>query len=390
MIPNNTIAWPALEKVVFGVPCAEAIRDEANNVGSQHVFLLASRTLSRKTDEISKVKKALGRRFAGLYDSMPAHSPIDAVIDAAALARKANTDLLVTIGGSSMTDAGKVMLICLKHGLTAADNLEPYHFYLDKTGELFSPDFEGPDIRSVAVPTTLSGGEFTAIAGAKNPAKKIKQGYQHRLLVPRTVILDPAVTVHTPDWLWFSTGIRALDHAIETIGSLVSNDFCDGIAENALKLLSEGLHRVKKNPTDRDGRLKCQFGMWQSMIPGVAGIPMGASHAVGHVLGGYLGVPHGYTSCIMAPHAMRFNESYNGDRQKRIAHAFGQQDRKASDVIDDLITDLGMPRTLRSVGVMPDQFKKIAEKCMQEPWIKTNPRPISKPEDIVEILKMAG
>jgi len=58
-------------------------------------------------------------------------------------------------------------------------------------------------------------------------------------------------------------------------------------------------------------------------------------------------------------------------------------------VISDLIMDLGMPQTLHSVGVMPAQFNEIAQKCMQEPWIWTNPKPISEPEDVIEILKMA-
>ena len=115
-------------------------------------------------------------------------------------------------------------------------------------------------------------------------------------MAPVMVVLDPAITRHTPEWLWLSTGVRSVDHAVETLSSYQSNDFADGLAESALRLLVEGLPRVKADPGDLEGRLKCQIGAWQSMISIIGGVPMGASHAIGHILGGTCDVPHGYTS----------------------------------------------------------------------------------------------
>ena len=379
-----------LERVIYNLPCAQAIKEEADKRNAERVFLLTIPELSQYTPEIEKIRKALGTKYAGLYDTIPPHAPMDHVLEAAAKARQTAADMIVSIGGSSVTDACKVLSICLKHGLTSVEQLEPYHYSVDERGRFFAPQFEGPDIPIVAVPTTLSGAEFTDIAGAKNHVKQIKEGFKHAQLVPRTVILDPTITVHTPDWLWFSTGVRALDHTIETLGSLLSNDFCDGLAESALKLLFQGLRNVKKNPTDLDARLKCQFGVWQSMMPGAAGVPMGVSHAIGHVLGGYLNIPHGYTSCVIAPYAMSYNETHNRNRQNRIAQALGHPDRNPSELIKAFIIELEMPYNLQSVGIInSEKFQTIAEKCMLEPWIWTNPRPITKPEDVIEILKMA-
>jgi alcohol dehydrogenase class IV len=146
-------------------------------------------------------------------------------------------------------------------------------------------------VRVICIPTTLSGGEFNALSGVTDEKTLHKQGYQHRLMAPVAVILDPAITVHTPHWLWLSTGVRSVDHAVETLASTRSNPFCDGVADSALRLLAEGLPRAKADPGDLDGRLKCQIGAWQSMIPIVGGVPMGASHAIGHVLGGACDVP---------------------------------------------------------------------------------------------------
>src|SRR5262249_14950470 len=161
------------------------------------------------------------------------------------------------------------------------------------------------------------------------------------------VILDPAITVHTPQWLWLSTGVRAVDHAVETLVSRYSNDFCNGVAESALRLLSEGLPRVKANPTDLPGRLKCQVGAWQSMIPMLSGIPMGASHAIGHVLGAVSCVPHGYTSCVMCPVVQRWNAAATVDAQRRVSAGLGDPNEPAAVLLERLVSSLGMPRTLQ-------------------------------------------
>jgi alcohol dehydrogenase class IV len=180
-----------------------------------------------------------------------------------------------------VTDAGKILLVCLKHNITSVEGFDDYRVRVDDTGAMVIPEFAGPDVRAICVPTTLSGGEFNPLSGATDEAIKLKQAYTQREMVPVCVVLDPAITVHTPEWLWLSTGVRAVDHATETLASFLSNDFCDGIADSALRLLAAGLPAVKADPTDLDARLKCQIGAWQSMIPIIGGVPMGASHAIG-------------------------------------------------------------------------------------------------------------
>lgn len=379
----------ALEKVIFGKPAAEVLAEQIDAQGAHRVFLIASKTLSEQTEEIEMVRRSLGDRLAGVYSGMPAHTPRQAVIEAADAARAVNTDLLVTLGGGSVTDAGKVVLVALTHNVRDADGLEPFHVRVEKDGTVVHPEFEGPAIRSIAIPTTLSGGEFNPLGGATDLRKNLKEGYEHRDLAPHTVILDPALTRHTPEWLWFSTGVRAMDHAIETLASLQSNPYCDGLADSALRLLVDGLRRVKQDPNDMDARLNCQIGMWQSMVPVVSGVPMGASHAIGHVLGGACDVPHGYTSCVMSPYVLAFNEPVNADRQKRISACFGDPGRPASELADAFIRALGMPRTLAAVNVGQDRFQEVAQKTMHDFWARTNPRPVSEAADILQVLQLA-
>ena len=131
------------------------------------------------------------------------------------------------------------------------------------------------------------------------------------------------------------------------------------------------------------------MGVWQSMLPIIAGVPMGASHAIGHVLGGLCDVPHGYTSCVMSPFVLRWNESVNDHRQAAIRDAFGQPNTPASELVDDFIASLGMPRSLSAVDVTEDRFQQVAEYTMDDIWGKTNPRPISEPADVMQILELA-
>ena len=132
-------------------------------------------------------------------------------------------------------------------------------------------------------------------------------------MMPRSVILDPAATVHTPEWLFLSTGIRAVDHAVEDICSINPQPLSDGTSLHALRLLSRGLRAVKADPGNLEARLDCQLGSWMSIMGSQNGVTKGASHGIGHVLGGTAGVPHGYTSCVMLPPVLRFNAG----RQRR-------------------------------------------------------------------------
>lgn len=385
----STVVLTAMERVILATPTAEAVVAEAKRLDANRVFILSSRFLAEQTNEIRQIEAALGSRHAATHYGIRPNAPRSDVLAAAAAARAVNTDLLVTVGGGSVTDAGKIVTICLKHDITTIEAFDAFRTYVETDGTVIQPQFAGPDIRCICVPTTLSGGEFNPLSGATDERIKLKQGYEARLMVPLCVILDPAITVHTPEWLWLSTGVRAVDHAVETLGSLQSNDFADGIADSALRLLAEGLPRVKADPTDLDARLKCQIGAWQSMIPIMAGVPMGASHAIGHVLGGTCDVPHGHTSCVMSPFVQAWNASVNGHRQVRISACLGDASLSASVLLDRLIRGLGMPRSLGEVGVSENQLPLIANYTLEDFWGRTNPRPIKTAEDVMTILRTA-
>ena len=386
---SGVYRFPAMESVVFGRPFAEAVAQEVDRVEARAVFILASGTLARETDTVERLRRMLGNRLAGIWAKIGAHTPRTDVVAAANAAREASADLIVTLGGGSVTDAAKMVGLCLGNGVTERSQLDSYRARIAADGTARRPEVKAPSVRSIAIPTTLSAGEYTASAGCTDTVRHVKESFSHPLMMPRTVILDPEVSVHTPEWLFLSTGIRAVDHAVEDICSINGQPIAEGASYHALRLLGSGLPAVKVDPTNLEARLDCQIGAWMSMVGSQTGVSKGASHGIGHVLGGTAGVPHGYTSCVMLPHVLRFNHPVNGDKQARVSEALGRPDEPAAEVVAGLISGLGLPTRLRDVGVAPEQLDRIAEGSMVDRWIHTNPRKIDGPAVIRALLDAA-
>ena len=382
---KGRVVFGAMDEVVFGHPAAEAVVAQMDRLGAARAFLMVSGTLNRQTGEIEKIRKALGSRCAATFDAMPPHTPREAVIAAAEQAQAAGADLIVTVGGGSITDGAKAVQLCLANNVRTVEDIERIRVHKG-----VAPPMNAPTVRQISVPTTIAGGEFSAIAGVTNARTKVKEMLRHELVMPRAAILDPAITVHTPEWLFLSTGIRAVDHCVEGICSREAHPYADAQAVRGLSMLAHGLPRVKANPGDLDARMDCQIGTWLSMAPLSAGVPMGASHGIGYVLGAVFDVPHGYTSCVMLPSVMRWNKQDNAQRQALVSEAMGQPGKDAADVLDGFIRGLGLPRSLQDVRVGPEHFEVIAEQAMRTPWIPRNPRKIDTPAQVREILLLAA
>ena len=382
---QGRVVFGAMDEVVFGRPAAEALVEQVNRLGAARAFLMVSGTLNRETDAVENIRRALGARCAGTFDAMPAHTPRIAVIAASDQARAANADLIVTIGGGSITDGAKAVQLCLANDIRKPDDIDRI-----KAGRGGSPTMAAPTVRQISVPTTIAGGEFSSTAGVTNEKTKVKEALRHPLIMPRAVILDPWLSLHTPEWLWLSTGIRAVDHCVEGICSREAHPYGDAQALKGLSMLAQALPRVKADGNDIDARMDCQIGTWLSTGPLASGVPMGASHGIGYVLGAEFGVPHGFTSCVMLPSVMRWNKSANAERQALVAAAMGHPNEDAGDVLDGFIRGLGMPRSLREVKVGPEHFDRIALAAMATPWVPRNPRKIEGPAQVREILDMTA
>jgi len=237
-----------------------------------------------------------------------------------------------------------------------------------------------------------------------------KAGFAHPSMGADLIVLDPALSVSTPARIWLSSGMRAVDHCVEGLCSMsgkAGEESRAGFAAG-LKLLVPNLLVTKEKWGDEQARLKEMMGVVEAMKALGLGVPMGASHGIGHQLGP-LGVGHGETSCIMLPAVLKFNvrhgdEKVRGLQQKVLDILWGEETvaevltrrglekstADAGDVVGAVVSELGLPRTLSEVGVGREKLDALADNCLKDPWLKTNPVPVVEKKQVLEILDMVA
>lgn len=270
------------------------------------------------------------------------------------------------------------------------------------------PSITRPSVPLICIPTTLSGGEYFALAGGTNDATHQNTGFLHSGIGASLVLLDPALCLTTPLYHWLSTGIRGLDHCVEALCSLAGTRASDERAERGLRVLVRGLIACKDDAdgVDVGARTRCHEGVRSAMENMRAGVPMGGSHAIGHQLGP-LGVPHGVTSCILCPAVIKFNARYSGEeseiarRQEVVRRILWSEEQVVKvlkdggleaetsdlgDALDVVIRFLGLPRSLGDFDVAADMIPVLAKDTLEDFWARTNPVPLLDTAQVEEIL----
>ena len=380
-------------KNVFAGACAPAaLARLVERLAAQRVLLVASTSLSLATDEFAELQSALGSNFAGLLNGIGPHTPRADVMRTLEAARDADADLLVSLGGGSIIDACKVVQLAIDQGVESQAQLIEYAQYGDGSRGSKYADFShfkgDSKIRQVAIPTTLSGAEFSNNASVLNTEISAKEGYRGIDLCPQTIIYDPQLSLHTPQWLWLSTAIRSLDHAVEGYCSAETHAFLDGHFLHAMRLFASSLPECKRDPTDLSARSLNQQAVWLACC-GLGTVSHGASHGIGYILGSLCGVPHGYTSCVMLPAVLAWNAKQQTSRQEAINDALGNKQQNAAASVKALVASLGLPTSLRDVDVTMDQLPSIAHRTAKHPVVRNNPRKVNDANDVLEILELA-
>jgi len=325
-----------LERVVFGAGSIARVGGELDRLGASRAVVVTGRTLSA-SPLLDRVTGALGARCVQVFAGARQHVPASAVADLVRVLDDTRADCLVSFGGGSPIDAAKAATL------------------------------GRAPLAHVAVPTTLSAGEFTAVAGITDDGSRVKHAVADPGLAPRVVLLDPELTVDTPSWLWAASGMRAVDHAVETLYSTYQHPVSASQATEALRLLSSHLE-PSLDAARLDDRLHCQTAAWMS-VQGIAYAGLGLSHALGHQIGPRWNVAHGVTSCITLPHAMRAIAAKRPDRFEAIAGALripfeAAQPRPAAlacaDAVAMLVSRLELPSSLLAVGGSRGELADVA------------------------------
>ncbi len=340
---SGRIIHPRSDGVVFGPGVARAeLASLVERVGGTRALLVTTGSLAR-SGLAAEVAGWLGGLHVGTFAGSKEHTPAPVVSEGAEVARAAGADCLVSLGGSSVVDLTKGMALLLGEGGSLADHRS-------------RPGGPRPALRAakppqIAVPTTLSGAEFTAAAGITDPDVGEKQAYVDPQLLPRWVVLDSVLAASCPARLWAGTGMKVVADTVEVLGSARATPLSDALALGALELLVDQLGPACADATDAGARGRCQFAV-AMVFPQVGTVGLGLVAALRHQLGGGLGVPHGEASTIVLPHVMRFNLASAAGPYGRAAAALGLGSPEALiERIESLTGTLGLPRRLRDVGV---------------------------------------
>jgi alcohol dehydrogenase len=364
--PHGVFLYPLADRVLYGPGQVAALPDEVARLGGRRAFVITGRSLATTTGIVRRVEMLLGARHAGTFAGISQHVPSRSVIEAAQQARDAQADLLVSVGGGSPIDGAKLVALALAEGWTEPAQL---------TGQATRgprADPPRPLLPHVAISTTLSAAEFTPAAGVTDEATRFKGGHRHPAMVPKVAILDPELTLATPWPLWAATGIKALDHAVERLLVPARQPFTSPLCREAIRLLLEHLPRSgTERPDALARRGHCQVAAWLS-IYGYPHVPTGLSHALGHQMGAFWGLPHGVTSCITLPPVVRHVGRTAPAALAEVAQAFGLPG-DAPDVgeqiagrIAALVAQLGLPARLRDAGVDKAQLPPLVAATVHE------------------------
>ncbi|HLK49096.1 MAG TPA: iron-containing alcohol dehydrogenase [Bryobacteraceae bacterium] len=346
--PAGEFNLTRLERVIYGPGKVAALKEEMERRKLERA-VVATTEIVAKLPILQQVTGALGSRCAGVFTGVVQHVPRGTVNALAEELKRLNADCVVSLGGGSPIDSCKVAL----YGLL--------------------PERE---LVHIAVPTTLAAAEYTHAGGVTDETTRVKSGVYDPRVLPRTVVADPVLTLATPDWLWVTTGMRALDHAIECAYAIRHQPISDALASKSIALLVK--HLPASIRTEGDERLahrgQCQMAAWFS-IYGAMNTRFGLSHLLGHQIGPKWDVPHGVTSCITLPAAMRFMAGIAAHRFGPVAEGFGIPFDSAdpmpaalacADRTEQFIAQFEVPKRLRDANVPRNEIGQIVAPIARE------------------------
>ena len=383
-------------RIVFGNGKIDSLKDEIQKLGGKRVLVLSGRTVAEKTDAVRRINDGLGDMSAGVYSGLTQRAPLSTAVEAANLALASGADTLVGVGGSTISDAARMIAVLMAEGITTVEQLRQLG---EEQDMLLSPNLDGKVLPlQVAVPTTLSAGEFNMGGGNvldDQAGHKIR--VRHPRLYADLIMLDSVMTEGTPDWLWLSTGVKALDHCIERLYTTGNQPAIDAPILAAAEMLFTHLPGSRESDGDPEARLQCLVAAWMSMM-GAPNFAMGLSHAIGHILGVKYSVGHGYTSCVTQPYVMEFNRPVSAAKQALLARSAGLDTRGMSDeaaaeaagrAVDDFVLGMGMPHRIRELEIPEADLPEIAELILTDDGCRNNPIPITSAEQVMEVLRAA-
>jgi alcohol dehydrogenase class IV len=326
-------------RVVFEPGGLARLETEAARLDLDRVMVLSTREQRHHGE---RAAAALGARLAGIFSGAAMHTPVEVTIEALALARKAQVDGLVAIGGGSAIGLAKALAL-------------------------------RTDLPQIVVPTTYAGSEATPILGETRDGLKTTQ--RSVKVLPEVILYDVELTLTLPVSLSVTSGLNAIAHAAEALYAQDRNPLIEAMAEEAVRVLAAALPRIRHEPEDLAARSEALYGAWLCGTC-LGTVSMALHHKICHTLGGAFGLPHAETHAVMLPHTLAYNLPAAEDAGRRLSRALDGQDPALA--LDHLARGLGAPRALRDLGMAEEALDRAADLAVENAY--ANPRPIERSE----------
>ncbi|TVY82971.1 Dehydrogenase [Lachnellula suecica] len=339
-----------VKSMVYGRGTSKNLLEIIGTLGASRAFIITGQSLSTRTPVIKQIEQSLGNAHVGTYNKIGQHAPILQIQEAKNLVKETRANVLISIGGGSPIDSAKAIA-----------------YQIFQETRIWIP--------SIAVPTTLSVAETTQNAGFTTEEKK-KIAVSHPELVPKVVVYDGDIALYTPTNLWTSTGIRALDHAVELLYHPLASEIpTKRLALEAIRDLFTYLPVSKSDPNDADARQKLFLAAYASLFPFLYTGGVGLSHSIGHALGATYSIPHGITSCLTLSPVVKLKAKTRKDEAKMIARAVPYIGKESTGSVEgdaelvgvaigELVEELGHKTTLTQYDVPAGEEVSIASHAL--------------------------
>lgn len=388
-IPRGVLLRTGVERVYYGPGCAgQELRECLGAMGLRRALLVSSKTLAAGTDAVANLRGNGNGAIVETFLWSRLEGVEEQIARGVEVARAVRADALISLGGGGVVDGAKCIALALAEG----PDLEACRVRCSSSHPPEVPVLPNPKLPHLAVPTTLTGCEFTQATGIFDG--KRRNIFIDPKLLPRAVFLDPALTLTTPRDLWASTAVKVIDHAVERIYATTSNPLTDALGVKAIEAVMRWLPVSLREPANLSARLELQMA---SLMTGM-GWGRGLAHAFTHVLEARCGVPDSLVAGIVLPHAIEYNEKAALAKLPMIAGALGvgrPEDHGSRDgaacaaAIKDLLSTLGLPLRLRDIGVPADALGGVAGETMSDIAMATNPRRPADPAELLRVLEAA-
>ncbi len=408
---TNNLQWFKVPAKTYFEP--HAIRYLMDMKGISRVTIVTDHTMTR-IGFVDQIRDVLKRRpndvMVQVFDDVEPEPSVGTVYRGAEVMRAFNPDTIIALGGGSPMDAAKVMWLLYEH--PEVDFTDLREKYLDVRKRAFKFPALGELAKLVCIPTTSgTGAEVTPFAVIGDPATGFKYPLADYALTPTVAIVDPNLTQKMPSFVAADSGMDALTHATEAFVSVYANDFTDGLALHAIKMIFGNIENSVRNndPSARETMHNA------ATIAGMAfgNAFLGIVHAMSHTVGSTFKQIHGRTNAVFLPHAIRYNgqiptkfnawpkyETYTApERYQRIAQELGLAAATPDEgvesyarAVEELRARLGMPASFRDMGIDEGQFMGsldvLALRSFEDQCAPANPR-IPMLKDMKEIMEAA-